>query len=134
MKLYQVKLIAMVLLLAYIGDYAYAQESRKITGSVRDNRTHNLISFATVALTDQTTKAIVKSTQTDINGSFLLDNLPSGVFSLRLSFVGYDPVTRDSIVLSNSNDVLNFDDMQMRIHLTVNYPEGNFRLCPFGCF
>jgi len=113
MKLYQVKLIAMVLLLAYIGDYAYAQESRKITGSVRDNRTHNLISFATVALTDQTTKAIVKSTQTDINGSFLLDNLPSGVFSLRLSFVGYDPVTRDSIVLSNSNNVLNFDDMQM---------------------
>ena len=103
----------MALLFARLGAYVYAQESGKITGRVRDTRTHDLISFATVTLTDQKTKVNVKSTQTDINGNFILDNLSSGIFSLRLSFVGYDPVIKDSIVFRNDNNVLNFDDFQM---------------------
>lgn len=115
MKLYSLKLAAMILLFASISCYVYAQNNGKITGNVIDNNTRGAVSFVSVSLMDQITKANVRSTQTDINGNFVLDNLPVGVFSLRLSFVGYTPVTKDSIVLDKNNSVLSLRDMQMNV-------------------
>jgi len=107
MKLFQIKLIAIILMLLSVTSILYAQNIGKITGIVKDTQTHEVISFATVALTDQNTKANVKGTQTDLNGSFVMDNLPAGTFTIRLSFVGYDSVVKENIVLDPSAGILN---------------------------
>jgi ferric enterobactin receptor len=94
---------------------AYAQNNGKITGSIKDAQTHEIISFATATLTDQNTRATIKGSQTDINGNFVLDNLPAGTFTLRLSFVGYDPVVKENIVIDSPGGVLNLGDVEMNV-------------------
>lgn len=115
MKLFRLKLIAIGLILLSIPGSIYAQNKGKITGSVKDAQTHSVISFATVALTDQNTKAKVKSTQTDINGNFVLDDLQTGAFLLRISFVGYDPVIKEKINLSLENNALSLADVELNV-------------------
>ncbi|MBS1532288.1 MAG: TonB-dependent receptor [Bacteroidetes bacterium] len=102
-----------ILVLSGIAGRLYAQNNGKITGSLKDAQTHEVIAFANVALTDQNTKAYVTGTQTDANGNFVLNNLPAGTFTLRLSFVGYDPVIKDSLILKAGNTILNLGDNQM---------------------
>jgi len=113
MKLFKIKLIAITLMLLSVTSTLYAQNSGKITGIVKDNQTQEAVSFATVALTNQNTKANVKGTQTDLNGNFVLDNLPAGTFTLRLSFVGYDPVVKENIVLDPLKGILNLGEIPM---------------------
>lgn len=114
MKLFKIKLMILLVFLGIIGN-VYAQNNGKIAGGVKDAQSHESISFATVALTNQNTKTSVKEIQTDINGNFVLDNLPVGTFSLRLSFVGYDAVIKENITLKNDSNVLNLGDVQMNV-------------------
>jgi len=113
MKLFKLKLIVTLLMLLGITGSIYAQNKGRITGNIKDAQTHDVISFATVTLTDQNTKANVKSTQTDVNGSFVLDELPAGTFSLQISFVGYDHVIKENINLSQDNNALVLADVEM---------------------
>jgi ferric enterobactin receptor len=113
MKLFQIKITAIIPVLLSLTVNLHAQNSRKITGSVKDAKTHEVISFATLVLVDQPTNANVRGAQTDINGNFVLDNLPAGTFTLRLSFVGYDPVVKEAIVLDTSSGVLNLGEVPM---------------------
>lgn len=101
----------MLILLAAVR--VYGQNNGKITGSIKDAKTHQNISFATVTLTDQNTKANIGGTQTDINGNFILNNLPVGTFSLRLSFIGYDPIIKENIIVRQESSTLNLGDMEM---------------------
>jgi len=113
MKQLKLKSIAIILtLLSGIGNL-YAQKNGKITGSVKDAQTHEVIAFATVALTDQNTKVIIKAMQTDTSGNFVMENLSAGTFTLRLSFVGYEPVVKENIVIDQPGSVLNLGDIQM---------------------
>ena len=113
MKSFQIKLTVIVMLLLSVIANLRAQNAEKITGNVKDAQTHEVISFATVALTDQHTKASIKGTQTDVNGNFVIDNLPAGTFTLRLSFVGYDPVVKENIAIDPLNCVLNLGEIRM---------------------
>jgi ferric enterobactin receptor len=114
MKLFKLIIATTSLYLSVMGNL-YAQNIGKITGSIKDAQTHEVISFATVTLTNQSTKAAVTSTQTDIKGNFVLDNLPAGTFALRLSFVGYDPVIKENIILNRENNTLNLGDILMNV-------------------
>src|ERR1700761_2746886 len=113
MKSFKLKLTAVILMFLGIAGSLYAQGNRKITGNIKDAKTHDVISFATVALTDQNTKASIKGAQTDVNGNFSLDNLPAGTFTLRLSFVGYDPIVKENITLNQENDTFNVGNVEM---------------------
>jgi outer membrane receptor protein involved in Fe transport len=112
---FKLKLIAFVLILLSIHGNIYAQNKGQVTGNIKDAQTHNAISFATVTLTDQNTKANIKSTQTDVNGIFVLDDLPAGTFLLRISFVGYDPVIKENINLSQEDNALSLVDIEMNV-------------------
>lgn len=94
---------------------AYAQNKSKITGTLKDAQTHEAIPFATVTLTGQGSAVPVKGMQTDINGAFVLEDLPTGKFTLRFSFVGYKPVVRDSIVIGTKDSVLNLGDIELNV-------------------
>ncbi|WP_183557909.1 outer membrane beta-barrel family protein [Mucilaginibacter sp. SP1R1] len=105
-------IVTTIAFLSVIGT-VYAQNNGEITGSVKDAQTLENIASATVALTDQHTKVIIKGTQTNLNGSFVLDKLPVGTFTLQLSFVGYDRIVKENVVIDSPNDVLSLGDIQM---------------------
>ncbi len=93
----RIKTLFLFLLLALAGSVC-AQNNGRIGGSVKDARNHEAIPFATVALTGTTSKAA----QTDINGNFVLNELPTGNYTLQVRFVGYDSVSKVNIVLKDS--------------------------------
>src|SRR5579872_6531335 len=81
---------------------ANAQENMKISGTITDSLTHEPIPFATVALLNHQTKVAVKATQTDSSGFFAFENVPGGVFTLRMTYVGYNDVFKDNILIRSA--------------------------------
>ncbi len=60
----------------------------RIYGKVIDSKTKQAVEFASVALFNQKDSAIAGAL-TRPNGDFSLDNLPFGMFTLRIRFIGY---------------------------------------------
>jgi outer membrane receptor protein involved in Fe transport len=75
----------------------------KIAGTVKDQTTKKAVEYATVSLFkgDQMTTG----TLTDKNGEFILENVQPGKYSVRISFIGYGSVRKDSITLYPSGDM-----------------------------
>lgn len=93
----------------------YGQDKRKISGTIKDTLNRGSIPFATVTLSDQHTKTIVKEAQTDINGNFVLEDLPVGTFMLRVSYVGYEDLLKENIVISSASGNLNLGNLLISI-------------------
>ena len=112
MKLLQLKMAAIGLLML-IAVSGYSQQSIKISGTVTDSLTHQRIQFATVALLNQQTKAPVTGIQTDSIGHFVLENVPAGTFSLRVSYVGYKDIFKENILINTASGNLNLGTLLM---------------------
>jgi ferric enterobactin receptor len=112
MKLLQLKMAAVGLLMLIVVR-GYSQQSIKISGNLTDSLTHEPIPFATVALIDQQTKAPVKGIQTDSIGHFVLENVPVGTFSLRVSYVGYEDIFKQNMVTNPASGNLNLGTLLM---------------------
>ena len=61
----------------------------KITAKVVDAATNQTVPFATAVVINRKTKAVVKGAQTDIDGNLVITGIPAGVFSFKVSYVGY---------------------------------------------
>src|SRR5258708_24827558 len=106
MKLLQLKIAAIgfIMLIAVKG---YSQQSIKISGTLTDSLTHEPIPFATVALLNQQTNAPVKGLQTDSIGHFVLENVSLGTFTLRITYVGYNSIFKENILIDPETGNLN---------------------------
>ncbi|HEY0432586.1 MAG TPA: outer membrane beta-barrel protein, partial [Chitinophagaceae bacterium] len=92
---------------------AYSQQSIQISGTLDDSLTHGPIRFATVALINQPTNGTVKRTQTDSSGHFVLENVPGGVFALRMTYVGYNDIFKENILINPTTGNVNFGTLTM---------------------
>ncbi|MCU0358382.1 MAG: TonB-dependent receptor [Cyclobacteriaceae bacterium] len=75
-----------------ISQLSFAQTDRgngRITGTITDTATKEVVEFATVALTSEDGKTI-DGAVADAKGKFTLSRVPSGKFNLVISFVGYE--------------------------------------------
>lgn len=61
----------------------------KITGMVLDSVTQQPIDYATIYLSKPNILKPINGTSTDAKGHFKLDNVPTGVYKLTISFMGY---------------------------------------------
>ncbi|MGA9648365.1 TonB-dependent receptor domain-containing protein [Pedobacter sp.] len=116
MRLTQFKTIKITLLFLCLSFSLFAQTGgkAKITGVLKDAQTQETIPFATAVLTDKATKANVKLAQTDMNGAFTLPDLPAGTFTFKISFVGYQTMVRDNVVITPTSGTLNFGEIKMK--------------------
>lgn len=78
------KQVMSTLLLVLCTTVAWAQS--EVRGTVKDQSTGQTIAGATVLLSNPDLR---KGIQTDANGQFLIDAVPSGTYQLKVSFVGY---------------------------------------------
>jgi len=87
----------------------------KITGKAIDVQTNETIPFASVLIIDRKTKTTVKTGQTDVNGNLVIAGIPDGVFSIKISYVGYQSLSRDSISISKTHQLINLGTIKMKV-------------------
>jgi outer membrane receptor protein involved in Fe transport len=85
----------------------------KISAKIIDAQNSETIPFATAVVIDRRTKAVVKGAQTDANGNLLITGLPKGVFTFKVSYVGYQTMARDSVSISDSP--VDFGTIKMKV-------------------
>ena len=71
---------------------AYAQQTGVLRGTIKDEKTKEDIIGATVLIQGST-----KGAATDINGFFDFGKLAAGTYSLKISFVGYQPKVYEGV-------------------------------------
>ncbi|GGI27643.1 outer membrane beta-barrel family protein [Pedobacter mendelii] len=115
MRLLQSKTIKITTFLLFLSFSLFAQTGgkAKITGVLKDAKTQETIPFATAVLINKETKANVKVAQTDINGAFVMADLPAGTFTFKISFVGYQTMVRDNVTITATTGTLSFGEIKM---------------------
>ena len=86
----------------------------KISGKIIDGQTNETIPFASAILLDKKTKVTVKIVQSDVDGNFILTQLPKGIFTFKASYVGYQTMVRDSVSISDVVTEVNFGSIKMK--------------------
>lgn len=85
------------------------QVTQSIRGQVNDAMSGSPVSFATVVVLKSDT---IIGTTTDIDGNFLLKNIPIGRHDIQFSFIGYEPKIIKEVVVSSAKEV--YLDVVMR--------------------
>ncbi len=109
----KIELLVALLLFAVILSHANPPVDKKgeISGYVFDNNTRHSIEYATVALSDLNGR-LITGTITDNTGHFSLDKIKNGTYNLTISFLGYEDITIENVIL---------DDVQKDINLSNIY-------------
>lgn len=68
---------------------AQGQTQFHLQGNIKDAKTNELLEFATVLLKNDSVQLHAIS---DTKGSFSIKNVPTGIYSLSISFIGYTPI------------------------------------------
>ena len=72
----------------------------KITGSIIDSTTREVVEFATIALRRTGSTKDINGTLTDEKGSFKLENVSAGKYTVIISFLGFNTKTITNIELT----------------------------------
>jgi TonB-dependent receptor len=86
-----------VLLLFFMVQPSYAAGSGTVKGRVVDAATGEALPGAIVVVMNTSIGA-----STDLDGGFVLRSVPAGTTTLKASYVGYDPITREVTVTENA--------------------------------
>jgi outer membrane receptor protein involved in Fe transport len=99
---------------AMTGDAQTTTGEGRITAKVVDASNNQTVPFASAIVIDRKTKAVIKGAQTDVDGNLVLTGLPKGVFSFKVSYLGYQTMVRDSISISDTNKEIKFGTINMK--------------------
>jgi ferric enterobactin receptor len=92
----------------------YAEtENGSISGVIVDDSTASPVSFASVALLNEADSALVTGVITNDLGKFHFDNIPYGKYKLKVTFVGYKPVTIKNVEVSKQNKTVDLRDLKI---------------------
>jgi len=107
----------------------------KITAKVVDASNNQTIPFASAIVINRKTKAVVKGAQTDVDGNLIITGLPKGVFSFKVSYLGYQTMVRDSISISDALKEIKLGTINMKpskgtalSEVTITAPKSTIQL------
>jgi outer membrane receptor protein involved in Fe transport len=108
------RLLIIILAISAVSIKLNAQTSgtAKITAKIIDAGNNQTVPYATAVVLNRRTKATVKVGQTDADGNLTLLNLPSGVFTFKISYVGYQTMVRDSMQITGKD--INLGTIRMK--------------------
>lgn len=84
----------------------FAQGNGRIIGVVMDEKSKLPVEFATVALTDAEGKT-VNGTIADAKGKFEISKIANGTYTVTISFIGYETITKSDLVLDGRRAEIN---------------------------
>ena len=79
----------------------YAQVKQSITGKLIEEKSNQVVSFATVALIKGSDSKIAGGSMSDENGVFSISSVIPGNYILKVSSIGFKPVTKTIAVENN---------------------------------
>ena len=85
----------------------------KIKGKIIDSATRQPAAYATVMATLAGSTVVAGGNLTDDNGQFTIDNLAAGEYVIRVEFLGYNPVTKTGVILSDKKTVTNMGSIAL---------------------
>jgi len=92
-----------ILLSAFLLPLFMAAQTQTLRGNVYDQQSETPLVGATVQLI---TDAQPMGATTDINGAFILKNVPVGRQALRITYLGYEPQTVSNLLVTAGKEVL----------------------------
>jgi hypothetical protein len=84
--------IHLAFLILFLNVFVLSAQRVELRGQLLDKSTNESIIGANVALYKNGETAIMKAVQSDVQGNFILLDIPTGVYELQISFVGYSPL------------------------------------------
>lgn len=100
----------------------YAQ-TKSIRGRIVNNKGEK-IEQATISLKGAKDSILVKGTATDVNGGYVLENVPQGEYVIHFSHMGYGPVFKD--VIFKEKDIV-VEDIILPFSSTIKIEEVNVK-------
>ena len=95
------KLLTLIAILLYI--VSNAQITQNVRGSIVDKDSKTPLPGANIVIS---TLDPVKGTATDPNGHFKIEKIPVGRHSIKISYVGYEPIIMQNIELSSGKELI----------------------------
>ncbi len=105
------KIFLFIAWVSFISSFCHAQKpSQTIRGVVMDANTHETLPGAHVILLEES-----RSTITDNSGSFKLQNIPVGRYSLQISYIGYKPLIIPELLLISAKELVLEIELKMSL-------------------
>ena len=111
-KLYFASILTVLFFLCAAGS-GFAQnkiQGSKISGTVLDEEKKPL-DFATISLLKSLDSSLVRTAVSDLDGKFLLSDLPAGDYFLTASMIGFKKISTKIFNISQANPSMNFPEI-----------------------
>ncbi|MEP1490486.1 MAG: TonB-dependent receptor [Algibacter sp.] len=92
--------LLVLMVFTFLGIVNTFAQKGSISGVVIDNDSKETVPFATVAILDSESSETITGTISADNGTFNIENLGFGNYSLQVSFIGYQTITLKNITLT----------------------------------
>ena len=90
----------------------------KISGTIQDQKTGEVISYGSTALMNTKDSSFAGGSVTDENGNFTIESVPFGSYYLKFSFIGYKTFKTESFVLNESQPEKKFGVLKLKSSVT----------------
>ena len=80
--------------------FAQTKINAKITGKVVDAATQKPVEYATITISDVKSKPITGGV-TDTKGVFTVQNIPAGLYTITIDFIGYKIYRQDNVEITD---------------------------------
>src|SRR5690606_11625650 len=107
--------LGIIFFLLSVANVLFAQTGANgvISGKVADAVSGKPVDFASLALVDAVSGKTVKGGQSAADGSFAFRALPLGTYTLKVSFLGYQPLDREGISLTQPKPNVNLGILKL---------------------
>lgn len=109
------KAILFVLLSTLFSAFTFAQKGT-IKGLIIDNESKAPIPFATVVILNNDSNTVSGAISSD-DGTFSVNNIKSGTYSVQISFIGYETTTISNITISKTYNEVNIGSILLKPQL-----------------
>ncbi|MEC3906690.1 outer membrane beta-barrel protein [Tamlana sp. 2201CG12-4] len=87
-----------------------------ISGSIIDDESNEPVPFATVVILDDSSETVKGGISSD-DGTFEIENLKLGTYSVQISFIGYQTINLDNILLTKNTPDVNVGVVNLKPQL-----------------
>ena len=88
-----------LLLLLNIAGNAQSKVNTSISGTVVDKSTNQPLEYATISIISKESGKTITGGISDVNGVYVINNVPFGTYKVDIGFIGYEENTLDNVTL-----------------------------------
>ncbi|MEO8447387.1 MAG: TonB-dependent receptor [bacterium] len=92
----------------------FSQQTGTIQGTVTDSTNNASLSFASVAVIDETTNKVTTGANTDEQGKFIIEDVPFGTYKIELTYIGYNTLVIPDVMLTSQNNSIKLGNIKMK--------------------